>query len=140
MSVLYRAPSGLEWAKRQIWRRHWDWHPTELICVALEFQAPQIFESGFRSLVRLSHKELTAAQLVGLNATVLVARLKVQESIREHRNIIAAEPPPIDEHDPACSKNQACATDWHAAWWNGIARFLLDAHLMAHPSPFKGLS
>jgi hypothetical protein len=126
LSLLYQAPAGLEWAKRQIWRRNWDWHPTELISLALEFRAPQFFESGFRSLVRLSHKELTAAQLVGLNVTVLLACLKVQESLRDHRHIIAAEPPLIDEHDPACINNQICATDWHAAWWNGIARFLLD--------------
>lgn len=52
----------------------------------------------------------------------------------DHCRIVAAEEPRILVHADDCRYPTACEEDWHAAWWNGMGRFLLDGR---NPQPYR---
>jgi hypothetical protein len=126
LSDMYRSAACTRWTKNHIIHKHWKWHATELIDIAMKYGDRDFFEHGFRALIKLPARELTSVHLASLNPTVLAASLKIQDAIRTHTLIVAAEPPPITEHSADCGNTTACAADWHAVWWNGMARYLLD--------------
>ncbi|KAK6988994.1 hypothetical protein R3P38DRAFT_2572323, partial [Favolaschia claudopus] len=116
--------------KSRIW---WFPAPT-LISICHQYGAKIFFEQAFRWLVPADLRQLSSAQvdMIGVGTYVTLARLK--GAIAQHRAIIlAAEEPQFDKygavgprHCPVCWNNEACAEDWHSAWWNSVGRALLD--------------
>jgi hypothetical protein len=125
----YDRQVGLQYVRKQITCRKWNWNPTDLIKVSLTVKSSSLFEHAFERLVNLPLHNLSIEELDNLNSVVLSAALKAQHAIQQHRRIVAAEPPPVN-HFKSCANRSGCDADWHAVWWNGIARCLLDGQ---HP-------
>ncbi|KAG1851931.1 hypothetical protein F4604DRAFT_1592184, partial [Suillus subluteus] len=69
-----------------------------------------------------------------LGNDVFMTLVYVQAALKEHRRIVAAEEPKILMHTSDCQDPVGCNEDWHAIWWNGMARFLLDGR---NPQPYR---
>ncbi|KAJ7203210.1 hypothetical protein C8J57DRAFT_1259775 [Mycena rebaudengoi] len=105
-------------------------NPALLIHLSFKYQTRILFSAAFHRLASQKLRDLTpeARDQIGFLVFSKLANLK--EALQEHRNIVSAEEPPIKVHADDCQDNSACERDWHAAWWNGIGRFLLDGR---HP-------
>jgi hypothetical protein len=97
----------------------------EMLKIAMEFRDARIFDHAFKCLIDRPVMKITVADIRNTPDLVILAYIQAKEAIQTHYRIVAAEPPPV-EHVDACASQAACAADWHAAWWNGIARYILD--------------
>ncbi|KAG1875466.1 hypothetical protein DFJ58DRAFT_650269, partial [Suillus subalutaceus] len=78
--------------------------------------------------------QLTAQHRELLGNDMFTTLVYVQAALEEHRRIVAAEEPKILMHTSNCQDPVGCNEDWHAIWWNGMARFLLDGR---NPQPYR---
>ncbi|KAJ6526085.1 hypothetical protein B0H19DRAFT_1084691 [Mycena capillaripes] len=111
--------------------RSWHFRPAEVIHISYRYHTKVLFAVAFQRLVTSRLRDFTGRDVdwMGLRIYVTVARLK--EAIQQHRCILAAEAPEFDllngvAHSPDCRDHDSCSRDWHATWWNGMGRFLLD--------------
>ncbi|KAJ7682150.1 hypothetical protein DFH06DRAFT_1314371 [Mycena polygramma] len=107
--------------------------PALLINICFKYGTKMFFDSAFHKLAMGSLRDLTHQDVEWLELPVYTALARLMEGMQEHRRILAAEPPEFDKkgvagppHKPDCKDNGRCAEDWGRAWWNGMARFLLD--------------
>jgi hypothetical protein len=137
LSDKYDIEVGLQYVRKQINAQRWHWEATDLVKISLTVRNSSLFEHAFGRLVKLPLHDLSIEHLNNLNSVVLSAALKAQHAIQQHCHIIAAEPPPVN-HSKSCPDRSACDADWHAIWWNRIARCLLDGrHLLEWDDAFS---
>lgn len=99
---------------------------SKLIHISYDYQTQLLFLTAFHRLVVTPLRELTNEDIDNIGIAAYVALSTAKEAIQEHRAIVAAEECPIETHTVDCTNSEACARDWHAVWWNGMGRFLLD--------------
>ncbi|KAJ7487939.1 hypothetical protein FB451DRAFT_1362561 [Mycena latifolia] len=103
--------------------------PAHLIQISYEYRTRTFFQAAFQRLASISLRDLKPEDIEKIGLVVYVALARLKEAIQQHRCILAAEEPqihPIHGHSADCQDKAACARDWHAIWWNGMGRFLLD--------------
>ncbi|KAF7361486.1 hypothetical protein MSAN_01181900 [Mycena sanguinolenta] len=137
----YLSPATKEFVFEVLWTRRHYIPAAKLVNIGLVYGSKPLFKCGFGALASMRLRDLTSldVDLIGLEVYVALARLI--EALQEHRHILAAEEPQFRDgvqqlgnfdgndtpaHSPSCRDNEACAVDWHQAWWNGMGRFLLD--------------
>ncbi|OAX31896.1 hypothetical protein K503DRAFT_787545 [Rhizopogon vinicolor AM-OR11-026] len=108
-------------------------HPSQLITLAIKYHIHDIFPPAFKRLVDTPIIQLTAHHRELLGTTVFTTFVYVQAALEQHRRIVAAEEPRILVHASDCQEPAGCNEDWHAIWWNGMGRFLLDGR---NPQPY----
>ncbi|KAJ8586970.1 hypothetical protein M405DRAFT_742712 [Rhizopogon salebrosus TDB-379] len=118
-------------ARIQSSSRHF--HPAQLINLAIKYHARALFPPAFKRLVDTPITQLTAQRRELLGNTVFTDLVYVQAAVDQHRRIVAGEEPKILMHASDCQDPLGCDEDWHAIWWNGMGRFLLDGR---NPQPY----
>ncbi|KAJ6455078.1 hypothetical protein C8R47DRAFT_1060887 [Mycena vitilis] len=125
--------STREHALSIIKERRFSFPPALLIHVCVKYGTRMFFDNAFHKLGMGTLRELTTRDAEWLELPIYTALARLIEAMQEHRRILAAEPPEFDNkrligppHKPDCKHNGRCAEDWGRAWWNGMARFLLD--------------
>ncbi|KAJ7668978.1 hypothetical protein B0H17DRAFT_949562, partial [Mycena rosella] len=109
--------------------RSWGFSPSLLIRISFEHNTRLLFNSAFHRLATTCLRDLTSEDFKNRGVEIYVALATVKVDVQCHRQVVAAEPAVIDELlATTCSDKVACACDWHAVWWNGMGRFLLDGH------------
>lgn len=106
--------------------RQWGFNPSLMIQICFEYHTRILFSAAFHRLTSMYLRELTQDDIDNMGSHVYIALTKVKEDVQRHRQIVAAEEFPIEHHAYTCSDKAACERDWHAVWWNGMGRFLLD--------------
>ncbi|KAI6017255.1 hypothetical protein PISMIDRAFT_29524 [Pisolithus microcarpus 441] len=97
-----------------------------LIKLGHDFHIPQVFSHGFMNLLKIPLKEISKEHHLLIGEEVFVAFVYAKAMLDEHCRIVACEEPVILSHASDCGNLTACQEDWHAVWWNGMGRFLLD--------------
>jgi hypothetical protein len=120
------APSLRAFALHSIEIRKWFFEPADLLYVSRSFKTKRFFVHAFERLVLMRVWEISDEDIQKMSYPIFIAAVRMMAVLTEHRHIIACEPPPILSHSSGCQNPIQCANDWHAAWWNGMARFLLD--------------
>ncbi|KAH7888174.1 hypothetical protein F5I97DRAFT_1829012 [Phlebopus sp. FC_14] len=85
-------------------------HPAELIDIARNYHIPKLFHHAFSELMEIPITLITRQdhELMGIPVFITLHASERQDPI-------------------------SCTNDWHAIWWNGMGRFLLDGR---NPQPF----
>jgi len=107
----------------------------QLITLAVKCCAREILPDAFKrlGLVDTPITQLTAHHRELLGTTVFTTLVYVRVALEQHRRIVAVEEPKILMHASDCQEPVGCDEDWHAIWWNGMGRFLLDGR---NPQPY----
>jgi hypothetical protein len=130
LSRYFMSPQTRALALAHIKARSFYFRPAKLIEISYEYQTKTLFPAAFQHLATTSLRALRKEDVNMMGISVYVALARLKEAIQEHCCILAAEPPKFDPNGPrhhsTCIDNTACARDWHAVWWNGMGRFLLD--------------
>ncbi|KAF9236043.1 hypothetical protein BU15DRAFT_77351 [Melanogaster broomeanus] len=109
-------------------------HPAEIIGIAVSYTIPELFRLAFRDLTEVPIPELTKLHRIKMGSEVFIAVAYAKALLDTHYRIVAAEEPPIRTHANDCQDSASCEEDWHAIWWNGMGRFLLDGR---NPQPYR---
>ncbi|KAG1768509.1 hypothetical protein EDD22DRAFT_872088 [Suillus occidentalis] len=112
---MYQCRHTQEFVVHRIFTARFRFHPAQLINLAIKY-----------------HKSHTHRELMGHE--VFLNIVYVQAALDHHRRMVAAEEPKILMHSNECEDPTGCNEDWHAIWWNGMGRFLLDAR---NPQPYS---
>ncbi|KAH0836637.1 hypothetical protein J3R83DRAFT_8355 [Lanmaoa asiatica] len=123
----YRCPKLHSVVVDRIWDKRYTYHPAELVEIGRIFKDPKIFKRGFDFLLRIPIREISGdhRRMIGYDA--FIAFVYAKAVLEDHCKLIATREPVILAHAKDCRNPAACREDWHAVWWNGMGRFLLDA-------------
>jgi hypothetical protein len=133
-------------AMKAIEKESWlDDHEIRLIGLAFKYRISSWFSEAFRSLVRrrITNYSVADTEMVGLRT--MMALLKTQDAMEQHRKLLAYFPPPI-QHTRFCVglNRNGCKSAYEDLWWKHIARALLDpagpASCWSVPSAMEGIS
>lgn len=130
----YRCAETRRFAIDHIWDKRFTYHPANLIKLGHDFHIPQVFSRSFMNLLKIPLKEISKEHRLLIGEEVFVAFVYAKAMLDEHCRIVACEEPVILSHASDCGNPTACQEDWHAVWWNGMGRFLLDGR---NPQPFS---
>ena len=109
-------------------------HAAELINLATVYKISALFHDAFHQLTELPITQITKEHWELMGIPVFIHLVYVKAVLDGHCHIVAAEEPQISAHADDCQYPKACEEDWHAAWWNGMGRFLLDGR---NPQPYR---
>jgi len=123
---MYQCSHTRNFVVSRIQSTRYHFHPAQLINLAVRYNTSAFFPFAFKRLVDTPITQLTAQHRELLGTDVFTTLVYVQAALEEHRRIVAAEEPKILMHTNDCQDPVGCNEDWHAIWWNGMARFLLD--------------
>ncbi|OAX37464.1 hypothetical protein K503DRAFT_857339 [Rhizopogon vinicolor AM-OR11-026] len=114
---------------------HLDGVTREIFELFLEhaFNSCRTRASGQYTIEELSNTFATSQHRV-LGTAVFTSLIYMQAASEQHRRIVATEVPKILMHTSDCQEPVGCNEDWHAIWWNGMGRFLLDGR---NPQPYR---
>ncbi|KAI6149883.1 hypothetical protein BKA82DRAFT_4474181 [Pisolithus tinctorius] len=129
----YRCGATRRFAIAHVWHERFAYHPSEFVRLGCDFHIPKVFTRGFKELLHFPLKEISKEHRRLIGEKVFVAVVYVKAMLDEHHKIIACEEPTILSHADDCRNPTACQEDWHAVWWNGMGRFLLDGR---NPQPY----
>ncbi|KAJ7183655.1 hypothetical protein C8R46DRAFT_1067557 [Mycena filopes] len=113
-------------ALNMIKARSFGFAPAQLIRLSFDYGTKVLFATAFHRLATSPLRDLTVDNLNSMGMDVFVALAKAKEIVQRHRQVVAAEEPIITHHSSLCTDKFACERDWHAVWWNGMGRYLLD--------------
>ncbi|KAI6114660.1 hypothetical protein EDD16DRAFT_1597213 [Pisolithus croceorrhizus] len=130
----YRCAETRRFAINHIWNKRFSYHLVELIRLGHDFHILQVFSHGFMGLLKIPLKEISKEHHLLIGEEVFVAFVYAKAMLDEHCRIVACEEPVILSHASDCGDPTTCQEDWHAVWWNGMGRFLLDGR---NPQPFS---
>jgi hypothetical protein len=119
-------------------------HEVRLIGLAYTYRIASWFTEAFRSLVRrrVTHYTLAETETVGLRT--MMALLKTQDAMENHRKLLAYFPPPI-QHSRLCVglARNSCKSTYEDLWWKHVAKALLDpvapASCWSVPAAMEGI-
>ncbi|KAG1819327.1 hypothetical protein EV424DRAFT_1323472 [Suillus variegatus] len=131
---MYQCSHTRKFVVSRIQSTRYHFHPAQLINLAVQYNTSALFPFAFKRLVDTPITQLTAQHRELLGNDVFTTLVYVQAALEEHRRIVAAEEPKILMHTSDCQDPVGCNEDWHAIWWNGMARFLLDGR---NPQPYR---
>ncbi|KIJ59589.1 hypothetical protein HYDPIDRAFT_33029 [Hydnomerulius pinastri MD-312] len=129
----YHCPQTKAFVVHRLQAASWRFHPAELIQLAVTYNAPGLFHLAFKELMDISVTQLSKLHRAMMGIEVFTAFVLAKTVLDDHCRIIAAEEPRIMTHAEDCQDPAACEEDWHAVWWNGMGRFLLDGR---NPQPY----
>ncbi|KAG1830107.1 hypothetical protein EV424DRAFT_1315804 [Suillus variegatus] len=130
---MYQCSHAHEFVISRISSARYRFHPAKLINLAIKYHVRSIFPYAFQQLAETPITELTHAHRELMGNEVFLNVIYVQAALDSHRRIVAAEEPKILMHSNECQDPTGCNEDWHAIWWNGMGRFLLDGR---NPQPY----
>ncbi|KAG1857218.1 hypothetical protein C8R48DRAFT_804605 [Suillus tomentosus] len=130
---MYQCSHAREFVISRISSARYRFHPAKLINLAIKYHVRSIFPYAFQQLAETPITELTHAHRELMGNEVFLNVIYVQAALDSHRRIVAAEEPKILMHSNECQDPTGCNEDWHAIWWNGMGRFLLDGR---NPQPY----
>ncbi|KAG1884083.1 hypothetical protein F4604DRAFT_1574904 [Suillus subluteus] len=130
---MYQCSHAREFVISRISSARYCFHPAKLINLAIKYHVRSIFPYAFQQLAETPITELTHAHRELMGDEVFLNVVYVQAALDSHRRIVAAEEPKILMHSNECQDPTGCNEDWHAIWWNGMGRFLLDGR---NPQPY----
>jgi hypothetical protein len=131
---MYQCSHTRKFVVSRIQSSRFHFHPAQLVNLAVQYNTGAIFPFAFKRLVNTPITQLTAQHRELIGNDVFTTLVYVQAALEEHRRIVAAEEPKILMHTSDCQDPIGCNEDWHAIWWNGMARFLLDGR---NPQPYR---
>ncbi|KAF9237393.1 hypothetical protein BU15DRAFT_48745 [Melanogaster broomeanus] len=131
--VKYQCTKTLKFVTSCIQTSMYQFHPSNIVNMAIKYQIREFFKFGFERLLETPMNEITKAHRLLMGNDVFIALVYTKATLDDHRHIVAGEEPPILHHVEDCQDPQACKQDWHAIWWNGMGRFLLDGR---NPQPY----
>jgi hypothetical protein len=111
----------------------WRFHPAALVDLAVTYNIPNLFRIAFRTLIEIPITRLSKEHRRMIGSEVFTRLVYAKAILDEHCRIVAAEEPRILTHADDCRDPASCVEDWHAVWWNGMGRFLLDGR---NPQPY----
>jgi hypothetical protein len=120
-------------------------HEVRLIGLAFTYRISSWFTEAFRTLVRRRASNYTLAESETVGLRTMMALLKTQDTMEQHRKLLAYFPPPI-QHTRHCVglNRNGCKRAYEDLWWKHIARALLDpvapASCWSVPSAMEGIS
>ncbi|KAI9568350.1 hypothetical protein HD554DRAFT_761658 [Boletus coccyginus] len=130
----YRCPDTRTFVVDHIWGTRYDLHPAEIVGLETTFKMEKAFKWGFKRLLEMPIEDISKQHRLMMGGDVFVALVYTKSVIDKHCRIIAAEEPIILSHTDDCPNPKECLEDWHAVWWNGMGRFLLDGR---NPQPYS---
>lgn len=131
---MYQCRHTQEFVVHRIFTARFRFHPAQLINLAIKYHVRTIFPFAFQQLAETPISEITHAHRELMGHEVFLNIVYVQAALDHHRRMVAAEEPKILMHSSDCQDPTGCNEDWHAIWWNGMGRFLLDAR---NPQPYS---
>ncbi|KAG2076067.1 hypothetical protein BDR04DRAFT_1069167 [Suillus decipiens] len=131
---MYQCRHAQQSVMHRIFCSRFNFHPAQLINLAIKYHVHSIFPFAFKELVETSITEITCTHWELMGQEVFLNIVYVQAALNHHRQLVAAEEPKILMHSDDCQDPTGCSEDWHAIWWNGMGRFLLDAR---NPQPYS---
>lgn len=123
-----------KFAIEHLWDNRFAYHPAELVHLGCQFNVSKLFLCGFKYLLAIPMKDIRKEHRYLLGSDVFVALVYGKALLDDHTRFVACEEPEMLTHADDCQDSVGCREDWHAIWWNGMGRFLLDAR---NPQPFE---
>lgn len=123
---MYQCHHAREFVVSRVFSARYRFHPAQLINIAIKYHVRSVFSFAFQQLAETPITEITHAHRELMGNDVFLNVVYVQAALDHHRRIVAAEEPKILMHSNECHNPTGCNEDWHAIWWNGMGRFLLD--------------
>lgn len=122
----YCCPKTRQFVINAICEQQFNFDPAELVQLGITFKMEKSFKWGFRQLLGMSLIDIRTNHHSMMGNDIFIALVYAKAVLDNHCCLIAAEEPAIMVHADDCLSPRECADDWHAAWWNGMGRFLLD--------------
>lgn len=128
LAHLWEMSTAKTFAMKEIENESWlDDHDVRLIGLAFKYQISSWFSEAFRSLVRRRVTNYTVAETEMVGLRTMMALMKTQDAMEQHRKLLAYFPPPI-QHTRFCVglSRSSCKSAYEDLWWKYIAKALLD--------------
>lgn len=91
---------------------------------------PEFIPAAFTALCGRHHKliKFSCSEIAEMGQRIFQILAQVKEAIKEERNLVAYHAPSIDRIGKAedCNQHSACGRAWKKAWWDKIAREILQ--------------
>ena len=122
----YRCSRIRQFLVAHVWDDRFEFHPAELIQLSCKHKLEKPFRWSFKKLLEMLLTDINGSHRALMGNDLFITLVYAKAILDNHCRLVAAEEPPIQTHVDECRNPRECAEDWHAAWWNGMGRFLLD--------------